>query len=81
MLWKNNTIGITKSDIFKLIAIVKNVSSINSNNSFDNADKSKRIFNTLEDFSDVVDDCDIISTDLIDINNIDCTIIKLIEEL
>ena len=33
MIWKDNTIGITKSDILSLINIVKNVSSINKDNS------------------------------------------------
>ena len=81
MLWKQNTIGITKSDILSLINIVKNVSSINKDNNLDDDTKDKRVFATLEDYSIVVDDCDIINTDLIDIDNVDNINIKLIEEL
>ena len=81
MIWKDNTIGITKSDILSLINIVKNVSSINKDNSIDDDTKDKRVFATLEDYSTVVDDCDIIKRDLIDIYNIDNINIKLIEEL
>lgn len=81
MFWKNDAIGITKSDILNLISIVKNVSAINSNNVLDDAYKSKRISNILEDYSGIVDDCDNISSSLINSNNSDYTIIKLIEEL
>ena len=78
MLWNQNIIGITKNDILALIAIVKHVSTINSNNEISDDDKHKRIFNVLEDYSSVVDDCDVINNRLI--NDTDCTI-KLIEEL
>ena len=81
MIWKDNTIGITKSDILSLINIVKNVSSINKDNSINDDTKDKRVFATLEDYSTVVDDCDIIKRDLIDIYNVDNINIKLIEEL
>lgn len=43
--------------------------------------KAKRIFDTLEDNYIVVDDCDIIKRDLIDIYNVDNINIKLIKEL
>ena len=81
MIWKDNTICITKSDILSLINIVKNVSSINKDNSIDDDTKDKRVFATLEDYSIVVDDCDIIKRDLIDIYNAVNINIKLIEEL
>ena len=81
MLWKQNTIGITKSDILSLINIVKRVHAINSDNNLDDDTKDKRVFATLEDYSIVVDDCDIIKRDLIDIYNVDNINIKLIEEL
>ena len=81
MIWKDNTIGITKSDILSLINIVKNVSSINKDNNLDDDTKDKRVFATLEDYSTVVDDCDIIKRDLIDIYNADNINIKLVEEL
>lgn len=81
MFWKKDAIGITKSDILTLITIVKNISTINSNNLLDDAYKSKNISNTLEDYSSVVDDCDNISSSLINSNNSDYTVIKLIEEL
>ena len=81
MFWKNNTIAISKSDILSLINIVKNVSSINKDNNLDDDTKDKRVFATLEDYSIVVDDCDIIKRDLIDIDNVDNINIKLIEEL
>lgn len=81
MFWKNDAIAITKSDILNLISIVKNVSAINSNNILDDAYKSKRVSNILEDYSNVIDDCDNISSSLINSNNSDYTIIKLIEEL
>ena len=81
MFWKNNTIAISKSDILSLINIVKNVSSINKDNSIDEATKDLRVFTILEDYSIVVDDCDIIKRDLIDIDNVDNINIKLIEEL
>ena len=81
MIWKDNTIGITKSDILSLINIVKNVSSINKDNNLDDDTKDKRVFATLEDYSIVVDDCDIIKRDLIDIDNVDNINIKIVEEL
>ena len=81
MFWKNNTIAISKSDILSLINIVKAVSAINKDNNINNDTKDKRIFSTLEDYSIVVDDCDIIKHDLIDIYNADNINIKLIEEL
>ena len=81
MFWKKDTIGITKSDILALITIVKNINTINSNDLLDDTYKSKRIFDILEDYSSVVDDCDNISNILINSNNIDYTAIKLIEEL
>lgn len=79
MLWNQNIIGVTKSDVLALIAIVKHVNTINSNNELSDDDKHKRIFNVLEDYSSVVDDCDVINNHLI--NDTDYTIIKLIEEL
>ena len=81
MIWKDNTIGITKSDILYLINIVKDVSSINKDNTIDDDTKDKRVFATLEDYSIVVDDCDIIKRDLIDIDNVDNINIKIVEEL
>ena len=81
MIWKDNTIGITKSDILSLINIVKNVSSINKNNNIDDDTKDKKVFATLEDYSTVVDDCDIIKRDLIYIDNVDNINIKIVEEL
>lgn len=80
MIWKDNTIGITKRDILYLINIVKNVSTINKDNNIDNDTKDKRIFTTLEDYSIVVDDCDIIKRDLIDIYNADNINIKLVDD-
>lgn len=79
MLWNQNIIGVTKSDVLALIAIVKHINTINSNNELSDDDKHKRIFNVLEDYSFVVDDCDVINNRLI--NDTDYTIIKLIEEL
>ena len=81
MLWKDNTISITKKDILYLINIVKDISAINKDNNLDDDTKDKRVFATLEDYSIVVDDCDIIKRDLIDIYNTDNINIKLIEEL
>ena len=81
MLWKQNTIGITKRDILYLINIVKDISAINKDNTLDNNTKDKRVFATLEDYSIVVDDCDIINDSLIDIDYSDDINIKLIEEL
>ena len=81
MIWKDNTIGITKRDILYLINIVKDISAINKDNTIDNDTKDKRIFGTLEDYSIVVDDCDIIKRDLIDIYNADNINIKIVEEL
>ena len=80
MIWKDNTIGITKSDILSLINIVKNVSSINKDNNIDDDTKDKRVFATLEDYSTVVDDCDIIKRDLIDIDNVDNINIKFVDD-
>lgn len=79
MLWKQNTIGITKSDILSLINIVKRVHAINKDNNLDDDTKNKRVFATLEDYSIVVDDCDIIKRDLIDIYNVDNINIKLVD--
>lgn len=80
MIWKDNTITITKSDILSLINIVKDISAINKDNTLDDDTKDKRIFGTLEDYSAVVDDCDIIKRDLIDIYNADNINIKLVED-
>lgn len=80
MVCKDNTIGITKRDILFLINIVKDISAINKDNTIDNDTKDKRVFGTLEDYSVVVDDCDIIKRDLIDIYNADNINIKIVEE-
>lgn len=80
MLWKQNTIGITKSDILSLINIVRRVHAITSNNNINDTDKFKKVFATLEDYP-VVDDCDIIDDSLIDINDSDYINIKFIKEL
>lgn len=80
MLWKQNTIGITKSDILSLINIVKHVHAINNDNNLNDTDKFREVFTTLEDYP-VVDDCDIINDNLIDIYDNDDINIKLIEEL
>ena len=81
MIWKQNTIGITKKDILSLINIVKAVSSINKDNTLDDDTKDRKVFATLENYSIVVDDCDIIKHDLIDIYNVDNINIKIIPEL
>lgn len=81
MLWKQNTIGITKSDILSLINIVKRVHAINGDNNLNDTDKFREVFTTLEDYPDVVDDCDIINDNLIDVNDNDNINIKFIEEL
>lgn len=78
---KNNTIAISKSDILSLINIVKTVNAINKDNNINDATKYLRTFTTLEDYRNVVDDCDIIKHDLIDIDNVASINIKLIEEL
>lgn len=80
MLWKDNTIAISKSDILSLINIVKDISAINKDNNLDDDTKDKRVFATLEDYSIVVDDCDIIKRDLIDIYNADNINIKLVDD-
>lgn len=80
MIWKDNTIGITKSDILSLINIVKDISAINKDNTIDNDTEDKIIFATLEDYSIVVDDCDIIKRDLIDIYNTDNIDIKIVDD-
>lgn len=81
MFWKNNTIAISRTDILSLINIVKNVSTINKDNNINDATKYLRTFTTLEDYGSVVDDCDIIKHDLIDIDNVASINIKIIEEL
>lgn len=81
MLWKQNTLGITKSDIIALINIVKDISAISKDNNINDITKVSRVSGTLEDYSTVVDDCDIIKRDLIDIYSADYTNIKIIEEL
>ena len=80
MIWKDNTIGITKSDILSLINIVKNISAINKDNNINEATKDLRVFTTLEDYSIVVDDCDIIKRYLIDIDNVDNINIKFVDD-
>lgn len=79
MIWKDNTIGITKSDILSLINIVKRVHAINNDNNLNDTDKFREVFSTLEDYP-VVDDCDIINDYLIDIDDNDDINIKLIED-
>ena len=81
MLWKQNTIGITKSDILKLINIVKTVSAINSNNNLNDAAKSRAVFDTLNNVDTIVDDCDIINRDLINVEHVDDINIIIIPEL
>lgn len=81
MLWKQNTIGITKSDIISLINIVKRVHAINSDDNLNDTDKFREVFATLEDYPNIVDGCDIIDDNLIDIDDNDDINIKLIEEL
>lgn len=81
MLWKQNTIGITKSDILSLINIVKRVHAINNDNNLNDTDKFREVFTTLEDYPNIVDDCDIIDDNLIDIDDNDNINIKIIKEL
>ena len=81
MFWKNNTIAISKSDILSLINIVKKISAINKDNNINDATKDLRVFTTLEDYPNIVDDCDSINDNLIDIDDNDDINIKLIEEL
>lgn len=81
MFWKNNTIAISRTDILSLINIVKTVSAINKDNNINDATKYLRTFTTFEDYRNVVDDCDIIKHDLIDIDNVASINIKIIEEL
>lgn len=81
MLWKQNTLGVTKSDILKLINIVKTVSAINSNNNLNNAAKSREVFDTLNNVDTIVDDCDIINRDLINVEHVDDINIVIIPEL
>ena len=81
MLWKQNTIGITKSDIISLINIVKRVHAINNDDNLNDTDKFREVFTTLEDYPNIVDDCDNINDNLIDIDDNDDINIKLIEEL
>ena len=81
MIWKQNTIGITKKDILSLINIVKDVSAINKDNTLDDDTKDRRVFGTLEDFSTIVDDCDIINHRARDAESADYVNIKIIEEL
>lgn len=81
MLWKQNTLGVTKSDILKLINIVKTVSAINSNNNLNAATKSREVFDTLNNVDTIVDDCDIINRDLINVEHVDDINIIIIPEL
>lgn len=80
MLCKQNTIAITKSDILSLINIVKDISIINKDNTIDDDTKDKILFGTLEYHSTIVDDCDIIKRDLVDIYNADNINIKLVDD-
>lgn len=80
MIWNQNTITITKKDILSLINIVKDVSSINKDNDINNDTKYLRVFGTLKDYSIVVNDCNIIKRDLIDIFSADNINIKIIED-
>lgn len=81
MLWKQNTLGVTKSDILKLINIVKTVNAINSNNNLNDAAKSREVFDTLNNVDTIVDDCDIINRDLINVEHVDDINIIIIPEL
>ena len=81
MFWKQNTLGVTKSDILKLINIVKTVSAINSNNNLNDAAKSREVFDTLNNVDTIVDDCDIINRDLINVEHVDDINIIIIPEL
>ena len=63
-----------------LINIAKAVSDINKDNNINNDTKDRRVFGTLEDYSTVVDNCDIIKRDLINIYSADYTNIKIIED-
>ena len=46
MIWKDNTIGITKSDILFLINIVKDISAINKDNNLDDDTKDNSSIGT-----------------------------------
>ena len=80
MIYNKNTIGINKKDILSLINIINRVNSINKNNNIDNDTKARKVFATLENYSTVVDDCDIIKRDVIDIYSVDYVNIKIIED-
>ena len=81
MIWKDNPIGVTKSHILYLINIVKRVHAINSDDNLNDTDKFREVFTTLEDYPNIVDDCDNINDNLIDIDDNDDINIKLIKEL
>lgn len=80
MIYNKNTIDINKKDILSLINIINRVNSINKNNNIDNDTKARKVFATLEDYSTVVDDCDIIKRDVIDIYSADYVNIKIIKD-
>lgn len=80
MIWKQNTIAIIKKDILSLINIVKHISAISRDNDTNDFIKCSRVSNILEEYSTVVDDCDIIKRDLINIYNADYVNIKIIED-
>lgn len=80
MFWKDNTIVISKSDILSLINIAKGISAIIKDNNINETTKYLRTCGTLEDYSTVVDKCDIIKRDLIDIYSADYVNIKIIED-
>lgn len=69
MIWSQNNIYISKANIVEMIKLIKEIIHISDNADIDSKDAITMIVGLFESASTVVDDCEIIKTELLDDDN------------
>lgn len=69
MIWSQNNIYISKANIVEMIKLIKEIIHISDNADIDSKDAITMIIGLFESASTVVDDCEIIKTELLDDDN------------
>lgn len=69
MIWSQNNIYISKANIVEMIKLIKEIINISDNADINSKDAITMIVGLFESASTVVDDCEIIKTELLDDDN------------
>lgn len=69
MIWSQNNIYISKANIVEMIKLIKEIIHISDNADINSKDAITMIVGLFESASTVVDDCEIIKTELLDDDN------------